>query len=437
MGDVDKLQEAEEWAGQQEQQTKSDEAAARAAELSEDPVEETAARPWRMESIALSKIADRDNVRLDMPKIHQLALSIRQRGLTSPITVRPDEDSEGGYVVVTGHRRLGALRELYTGGEADTYLVGCKVIENLTEAEVFALMLTENEQRVALEPLQAARAARHLLDLRPEMTAEELAKSLGITKSKMTNWFKLLDLPDIVQDLLERGDLSFTVANMLRTAQGKGTIDEMEASHLATQIAQGDRSYSDVKAQIAPPKPREFATVPPVTVRAGDEITSVTGGKDSPFDNDGNASTDSWDQNTWEAQEQRAQDARSEYLESEANRLLRENPIAMSGPLPTARPAAGNDFVDTTASEDDGQTVYSSADNGDEPPSISPVRDQLHAMMVGRMLRDWADDDYLTELGVDRDDAIRYSLDLPYPKRVYLFYNLAATIGTMLPADES
>jgi hypothetical protein len=99
----------------------------------------------------------------------------------------------------------------------------------------------------------------------------------------------------------------------------------------------------------------------------------------------------------------------------------------MTGSLPTQRPAAG-EFVDTVARE---ETPGAEGDLlGDQQPAeVTQVRDQLHAMMFGRMLRDWADDDYLTSLGVDRDDAMRFAADTPYSKRVYLFYNLAAHVG--------
>jgi ParB/RepB/Spo0J family partition protein len=426
MGDVDKLQEAEEWAGQQEQEAKQRDAEQRAAELSENPVEETASRPRTTKMLDLSKIADRDTLRFDMPKVHQLALSIRQRGLARALTVRPDDEGTD-YVVVCGHRQLAALRELHPDGKAK---VPCLVIEGLTEDEIFALMLTENEQREGLEPLQAARAARHLLDLRPEMTAAELAQSLGLRQAWLTNRFKLLDLPEIVQQHLEKGDLSFTVANMLRSAQEKGTIDEMEASHLARQIAEGEKTYTQVKQQIAPAKPRGIdSTLPPKTVQVGDpdEILSVAGGHDSPFDESGRAKPPG-DRTMWEAEEQRAQQARSDYLESEADRLMRENPIAMTGPLPTSRPQV--DYVETSAREEvpDAEADLTGDDSSD-PAAVTAVRDQLHALMFGRMLQDWADDEYLTGLGVDRDDAMRFAIDTPYPRRVYLFYNLAAHLG--------
>lgn len=429
MGDVDKFQDAEEWAGQREHDLKAEAAAAQAAELAEEPVEQTATRERAVKMVDLSAIADRDGVRLDMPRVHELALSLRQRGLARALTVRPDEDSEG-FVVVVGHRQLAALRELHAG--EDTVKVPCMVIEGLTEAEVFALILTENEQREALEPLQAARAARHLLDLQPEMTAADLARSLGLKEKWLKDRFKLLDLPPAVQEHMEKGDLSFTVANMLRTAQEKGKIDDMEATHLASQIASGERTYTSVKADIAPSKKREPATQAPTTVRMGEsgEIIAFGGGADNPFDNDGRAKPDSFDRTIFEAEEQRAAQARSNYLEAEADRLMREAPISMTGSLPTQR-QAGDQIVDTVASveDDDMAAGDMGADTGASGTHITQVRDQLHALMVGRMLVDWADDDYLIELGIDRDGAMDYSRQQPYPKRVHLFYSIAAHMG--------
>lgn len=435
MSDVDKLQEAEEWAGQQEQEEKAEQARLEAEELADEPISPTATREWRLESIPLAQIAERDPLRLELPKVHQLAVSIRQTGLNTPLTVRPDDVDKDQYVVVTGHRRLAALRELYPGDEADTAMIPCKIMVGLDEDEIFALALIENEQREDLDQLQAARAARHLLDLRPELSAADVAKMLGVTAGRLTNWLKLLDLPDTVQEHLEKGDLTFTVANMLRRAQEKGTVDELESAHLAQQIAQGDRTYKDVKAQIAPSKPKTpgiDSTLAPRTLVTNGEavLISVEGGNDNPFDNEGTAKKDTWDRTIWEAEEQKAQAARSDYLEAEADRLMREAPAGLTGSLPTARPAAG-EYIDTVAVPDNGGFDAAADLDGDETtPTISPVRDQLHAKMFGRMLHDWAPDDYLESHGIDRDDAMRYSRDLPYAKRVYMFYNLAAIVGS-------
>lgn len=438
MSDVDKLQEAEEWAGQQEQEAAKEAASKQAAELAEEPVEPTATRPRSVAMIDLDQIHIVDPVRLAPVKIHELALSVRQRGLTQAITVRPDAAEADRYLVVTGHRRIEALRELSVQSD-DPIQVPCLVIEDLEEAEIFALILTENEQREPLEQLSAARAARHLLDLKPDLTAKDLARSLGIKTATLQGWFRLLDLPEDVQQLLEQGDLSFTVAKMLRRAQEKGRIDESQTSNLARQVSEGAMTATAVRAQVAPPKHTGIeSTQAPRTISAEELAASAGGGASErtgsglvingeakvigdatiPFDADGNLKKDKWDRTMFEADEARAAQARSDYLESEAGRLLSENPIAMSGSLPNSQQR-----VPLKASES-----HSEAE-GSEAGMITPFKDQLHAKMVGRMLHDWADDTYFTELGIERDDAMTYAHGLSFSDRDRLFYHLAALVA--------
>src|SRR5690606_1983158 len=143
----------------------------------------------------------------------------------------------------------------------------CEIREGLTEAEVYALMLTENVQRVPLEPLQAARALRLLLDLNDGMDVATLARSLGLRPAWATTHLKLLDLPQEVQDRLEAGDLSLTIADLLRRGQSTGRIDEAQATELAKQVAKGEISAAQVKREAGPPpKPN---TQEPTTVSLG------------------------------------------------------------------------------------------------------------------------------------------------------------------------
>ena len=80
---------------------------------------------------------------IDRDEIFELAENIKINGLISPITVRPVADK---YEVVAGHRRLLAHR--YGGMPT----IRC-VVRELTDGETFAIMASENLERVDVDPV--------------------------------------------------------------------------------------------------------------------------------------------------------------------------------------------------------------------------------------------------------------------------------------------
>lgn len=134
----------------------------------------------------------------DDTSISTLADSIRDHGLLQPLLVRPL--ANGGYQLVAGERRWRACKML---GMSEVPAV----IRELSDKETMQVALIENVIRENLNPIEEAQAYRELMD-DYDMTQEEVAKTVGKSRSVVANAVRVLTLSENVQDFLKRGDLT-------------------------------------------------------------------------------------------------------------------------------------------------------------------------------------------------------------------------------------
>lgn len=239
---VDDFQKGEEAVAQLNADRAEKERNRRTAELAAEPEYDTATKDRIRQVVRVDRIAADRNIRPDLPEIHDLALSIRQRGLLTPPLVRRKPGGDGEFLLVAGHRRHAALVAL--GWETTPV----DEIVDLDEDEAFEIQLLENVQRVQLEPIQAARGLRLLMKRREGSSAAEVARSIGLSPAWVRRHLKLLELPDEVQQRVADGDLSLTIADLLRRQTVKGTITSKQAIDLAGQVAQGDMTPAEIRA---------------------------------------------------------------------------------------------------------------------------------------------------------------------------------------------
>lgn len=239
---VDNFQEGEEAVAQLQAERAQKERDRLAAELEAEPEYDTATKDRIRQVVRVDRIAADRNIRPDLPEIHDLALSIRQRGLLTPPLVRRKPEGDGEFLLVAGHRRHAALVAL--GWETTPV----DEIVDLDEDEAFEIQLLENVQRVQLEPIQAARGLRLLMKRREGASAAEVARSIGLSPDWVRRHLKLLELPDEVQQRVADGDLSLTIADLLRRQTEKGAITSKQAIDLAGQVAQGDMTPAEIRA---------------------------------------------------------------------------------------------------------------------------------------------------------------------------------------------
>jgi ParB family chromosome partitioning protein len=155
--------------------------------------------------------------------IQALADSIQQYGMIQPILVRP---LGLNYQIVAGERRWRAARML----GLDEVPV---VIRELSDEETMAIALIENLQRENLNPMEEANGYAQLMES-CGMTQDEVAKRVGKSRSAVANALRLLKLPDSMQEMVEKRELSAGHARALLSIQ-----DEKLRKETAVKAAQG------------------------------------------------------------------------------------------------------------------------------------------------------------------------------------------------------
>jgi ParB family transcriptional regulator, chromosome partitioning protein len=136
-------------------------------------------------------------LRIDDDALAGLVESIRQHGVIQPILVTETFD---GYQLVAGERRVRASR-----------LAGLErvpaIVRQLADRQQLELALVENLQREDLDPIEAARAYRQLID-EFSFSQEDLATRVGRARSTVANTLRLLELHQAVQDAIAEGRIS-------------------------------------------------------------------------------------------------------------------------------------------------------------------------------------------------------------------------------------
>lgn len=146
---------------------------------------------------------DQPRTEFDEDKLKALAESITHLGLLQPILV---QKKENGYQLIAGERRLRAARL------AGLETIAAIIRERCLSAEE---ALAENLQREALGPLEVAKALESLVK---NSTQDLLAKRLGLKRSTIANFLRLLSLPEPVKEALSEGTISMGHAKALLAA---------------------------------------------------------------------------------------------------------------------------------------------------------------------------------------------------------------------------
>jgi len=127
-----------------------------------------------------------------------LTESIRAQGVVQPVLVRPR--AAGGWELIAGERRWRAARE--AGIETVP-----AIVRQADDRDSLLLALVENVAREQLSPVEEARAYAALVD-EFALSLGELAERVGRSKPSVSNRLRLLELPDDVLGMVERGELS-------------------------------------------------------------------------------------------------------------------------------------------------------------------------------------------------------------------------------------
>jgi len=185
-------------------------------------------------------------LRMDDAALASLTESIRQHGVIQPILVTETID---GYTLVAGERRVRAAR-----------IAGLDripaIVRQLADRQQLELALVENLQREDLDPMEAARAYRQLMD-EFSFTQDDLAIRVGRARSTVANTLRLLDLHPAVQDAVAASLISEGHARALG-----GLPSEAQAPAVTSVIADdlSVRQTEELVRRVREPRAERAAT---------------------------------------------------------------------------------------------------------------------------------------------------------------------------------
>jgi ParB family transcriptional regulator, chromosome partitioning protein len=182
---------------------------------------------------------------MDPARLQELSDSIRAQGMIQPIVARPI--GRDRYEIIAGERRwraaqLAELRDVPV------------VLREVDDHAALAMALIENIQREDLNPLEEAVALQRLID-EFALTHQQAADAVGRSRAAVSNLLRLLELPDGVRKLVERGSIEMGHARALLT------LPAPQAEALARQAADEQWSVREIERRVqalqraAPAKP--------------------------------------------------------------------------------------------------------------------------------------------------------------------------------------
>jgi ParB family transcriptional regulator, chromosome partitioning protein len=207
--------------------------------------------------------------RFDGEATSGLADSIRAQGVVQPVLVRPRE--AGGYELIAGERRWRAARE---AGIATVPAL----VRAADERDALLLGLVENVAREQLSPVEEARAYALLLD-EFGLTLGEIGERVSRSKPSVSNRLRLLELPDDVLAMLERGELSEGHARAVLAVQGHE--DRRRLARLIVRrglsVRAAERAARWAGARTKPRRPRRAPPDPALAQRVEAAAEALTG----------------------------------------------------------------------------------------------------------------------------------------------------------------
>lgn len=170
-----------------------------------------------MAEIAVTEIIPnptQPRTQFDEEALDELADSIRQLGVIQPVTVK--KGAEGKYILISGERRWRAAQR------ADLKTLPAYIREADDET-LHAMALVENIQRQDLNAIEIALGMQRLVE-ECSLTQDALSERLGKKRSTVSNYMRLLKLPDEVQLALKEGLISMGHAKAIAGAPGEEQV---------------------------------------------------------------------------------------------------------------------------------------------------------------------------------------------------------------------
>jgi ParB family transcriptional regulator, chromosome partitioning protein len=154
----------------------------------------------------------------DEEMLGELRDSIKEHGVVQPVVVRPAEEA-GRYILVLGERRLRASK---MAGKATIPAL----VRRLSPQQAAEMTVLENMVREDLNPIEQAEAFR-VLSLEFKLTQAQIADRIGVSRETVSNYMRLLRLPQKVMEYLLADRLSFSDAREILRLENDDYIEQV------------------------------------------------------------------------------------------------------------------------------------------------------------------------------------------------------------------
>ena len=192
----------------------------------------------------------------DDTALQELAQSIREQGVITPITVRRMPD--GKYQLIAGERRLRASQ---IAGLTQLHAY----IRIATDGQMMEMALVENIQRENLNAMEIALSYNALIE-ECQLTHEQLSQRVGKDRSTITNYLRLLNLPAETQLALSSGQISMAHARALVNVEDPerhlailhDIVNRHLSVHQTEQMVKANRQPDKPRAAVKPELPNAY-----------------------------------------------------------------------------------------------------------------------------------------------------------------------------------
>ncbi|MBI4835041.1 MAG: ParB/RepB/Spo0J family partition protein [Planctomycetes bacterium] len=171
----------------------------------------------------------------DPQALNELAESIKASGVIQPLLVRA---AGSKYELIAGERRWRACQILKLEKAP-------AIIKQADDRTMLEWAIIENTQRKDLNPIEKGRAYKDFADVF-KLTHEEVGKRIGLDRSTVTNFIRLLELPKEIQDEVSRGTITMGHARALL-----GVSDKQTQIKLAQRIKKEGMSVRKLEYNIS------------------------------------------------------------------------------------------------------------------------------------------------------------------------------------------
>ena len=178
----------------------------------------------------------------DESELHSLSQSIKNNGIFQPIVVVSDKEENGKYKIVAGERRWRAAQL------ANIHEVPIILRDDLSSDKIVEISLLENLERSDLNPIEEAKGYEELIN-KYNYTQEKVAKIFSKSRPYITNFLRLLSLPDEIK--------SFIVDGKISVGHARAIINSDNSLEVARNIIKKGLSVREVEKLLKRPKKSE------------------------------------------------------------------------------------------------------------------------------------------------------------------------------------